>query len=110
MFVTEAPLMPLIGKHLGQVLAVRNKMPRPIPTTGNISAVAETVSKTIRIALKDSPTIHCMLGTEDMEDNKIAENAESIINVVLSTLPKGKEQIKDYAVKLTMGKVVKFTL
>jgi large subunit ribosomal protein L1 len=64
----------------------------------------------LKMQLKDSPTIHVSIGTEDMDDQKIAENADAIIKNVISKLPKGKEQVKNYVVKLTMGKPVKFKL
>ncbi len=108
-FIAEAPLMPLVGKNLGQVLAVRNKMPKPIPPTiPNLKAVVEKSQNIIRIALKNSPVIQCLVGTEDLEDEKIAENIEAVINSVSSSLPRGKEQIKNCYIKLTMGKPVKF--
>lgn len=110
-FIAEAPLMPLVGRHLGQVLAVRNKMPKPIaPTVSNIKTLVEKSTGVIRISLKDSPLIHCAVGNEDMEDIKIAENIETVINGVSSALPRGKEQIKNYCLKVTMGKPVKFIL
>jgi len=109
-FLAEAPLMPLIGKSLGQVLAPKNQMPVPIPPTADLKSIIEQRKNVIKIQLKESPTIHLRVGTEDMDDEKIAENIDSVIKVVLSSLPKGKESIKNYIVKLTMGKPIKFTM
>lgn len=110
-FIAEAPLMPLVGKNLGQILAVRNQMPTPIPpTVADIKPFIEKRASLIRIALKDSPVIHCAVGIEDMDDSKIAENIETVINGVISSLPKDKENIKNFYLKLTMGKGVKFVL
>jgi large subunit ribosomal protein L1 len=63
-----------------------------------------------KIQLKDSPTIHVPVGIEDMKDEEIAENIDMIVKTVLSSLPKGKEQIKNIVIKLTMGKPVKVIL
>jgi len=109
-FVAEAPLMPLVGRYLGPVLAVRNKMPKPIPTTANPKSIVDNVSKIVKLAVKDSPVLHCRIGHEDMEDSKIAENVDAVLKAVLSVLPKGKEQIKNMVIKLTMGKPVKFAV
>jgi len=107
-FIAEAPLMPLVGKHLGPVLAVRNLMPTPVPPTATIKPMVERASKTIKIALKESPTVHCSVGSEDLDDQKIAENVDTVIKAMIAALPKGKEQIKNAVIKLTMGKPVKF--
>ncbi len=110
-FVAEAPLMPLVGKNLGPVLAVRNLMPQPIPpTTSNLKDLVRQKSNVIKIQLKDSPVIHCPIGFENMEDEKIAENIDTVVKAVIAALPKGKEQIKNAYVKLTMGKPVKIEL
>lgn len=109
-FIAEAPLMPLVGKSLGQVLAPKNQMPTPIPPTADLKSIIEQRRNIMKIQLKESPTIHLTVGTEDMEDEKIAENIDSIIKTVLSSLPKGKESIKNFIVKLTMGKPIKFTM
>ena len=109
-FVAESTLMPLIGKNLGQILAPRNMMPRPIPQNANLKQAVENSRSLIRVALKDSPVINTPVGTEDMADEKIAENMEKIITTVIELLPKGKENIKNFAVKLTMGKAVKFEM
>lgn len=109
-FLAEAPLMPSIGRFLGPVLAPRNLMPLPIPVNANLKAMIEEKRNVLKIQLKDSPTIHIAVGVEDMEDQKIAENADAVIKNVMSKLPKGKEQVKNYVIKLTMGKPVKFKL
>lgn len=108
LFLAEAPLMPLIGKTLGQILGPRNKLPKPIPpNTPNIKPLIETARRTINFSLKDSATIHCIVGKEDMKDEDVEKNIEAVLNTVKSSLPKGKEQIKDINLKLTMSKPVK---
>ena len=82
-FVAESTLMPLIGKNLGQILAPRNMMPRPIPQNANLKQAVENSRSLIRVALKDSPVINTPVGTEDMADEKIAENMEKIITTVI---------------------------
>ena len=108
--LAEASLMPLVGRFLGPILAPKNLMPMPIPANANLKAMIEEKRNVLKIHLKDSPTIHIVVGTEDIEDEKIAENIDAIIKNVMSKLPKGKDQIKNYVVKLTMGKPVKFKL
>jgi len=109
-FIAEAPLMPLVGKSLGPVLAPRNLMPRPIPPTANIEPIIDQARKSIRFHLKDAPVVHLAVGTEDMDDKKIAENVEAVIERTTAGLPKGREQIKNFIIKLTMGKPIKFVL
>ena len=109
-FLAEASLMPMVGKILGPVLAPKNLMPNPIPANANLSAVIDEKINVLKIQLKDSPTIHVPIGAEDMEDEKLAENADAVIKNVIAKLPKGKEQIKNYVIKLTMGKPSKFKM
>lgn len=107
-FIAEAPLMPLVGRCLGPVLAVRNKMPKPIsPTLSNLKPVTEMAKNTLQVALKSSPVIHCAVGSEDMPDEKIAENIEAVLKAVKAALPKGDEQIKNFVIKLSMGKAIR---
>jgi large subunit ribosomal protein L1 len=109
-FLAEAPLMPLVGRILGPILAPKNLMPLPIPVNANLSSMVEEKKDVLKIQLKDSPTIHVPIGVEDLEDEKIAENVDAIIKNVVSKMPKGKEQIKNFVIKLTMGKPVKFKM
>lgn len=110
-FLAEAPMMPMIGKALGPFLAPKNLMPTPIPpTTSNLKSIVDQKRGVFKIQLKDSPAIHVPVGVEDMKDEEIAENIDTIVKTVISSLPKGKEQIKNIVVKLTMGKPVKVVL
>jgi len=103
----EAPLMPLVGKTLGVVLGPRGKMPKPIPPKGNVQPFVEMAKRMIKIRIKDSPVIHVSVGTEGMKEEQIMKNVISVMNFVKEKLPKGKTNIKDAYIKLTMGSPVK---
>jgi large subunit ribosomal protein L1 len=110
-YLAEAPMMPLIGKNLGPFLAPKNLMPSPVPpTTQNLKSIVEQKKNVVKIALKDSPTIHMAVGKEEMKDEEIAENVDFVVKSLLSVLPKGKEQMRNVIIKLTMGKPVKVIL
>lgn len=107
-FVAEAPLMPQVARRLGPVLAVRGKMPKPVPPTiKDIGPVLKRAKSSVKLATKDTPVVHCRIGTEGMDDEKVAENASTVIDAVTTALPKGKDQIKNVYIKVTMGKAVK---
>jgi len=65
-FVAEAPLMPLVGRSLGQILGPRGKMPLPVPPTSPIGDVIKRQRRNVRIRMKDQPVLQCKIGTEDM--------------------------------------------
>jgi len=110
-FIAEAPLMPSVGKWFGQILAVRGKMPKPVlPTLQDFKPIVEKARSSVAIAAKESPAIHCRIGIEDMTDEKVAENAAAVLSAITAALPKGKEQIKNVYIKLTMGKPIKIEM
>jgi large subunit ribosomal protein L1 len=101
-FLAEPALMPVVGKALGQFLAPRGKMPTPV--TDDIKTVVEGLKKSVKIRVKDAPVIQCMIGKEDMEDEKVAENADAVLKFLETKLPKGKRNIGKVMLKLTMSK------
>jgi large subunit ribosomal protein L1 len=103
----EAPLMPLVGKTLGVVLGPRGKMPKPIPPKGSVLPFVELAKRMVKIKVKDSPVIHVPVGTENMKEEQIMKNIIAVMNFVKEKLPKGKINIKDAYIKLTMGPPVK---
>ncbi|MBI1978556.1 MAG: 50S ribosomal protein L1 [Candidatus Aenigmarchaeota archaeon] len=104
-FLSEPPLMPLIGKVLGQTLAPRGKMPKLI--TGDPAKLVENYKRSVRIGVKNSPVIQCFVGKENMDTGKTAENVEAVIKFLETKLPRGRQNIGKVLLKLTMGKPVK---
>jgi large subunit ribosomal protein L1 len=106
----EATLMPLIGKELGAVLGTRGKMPKPIPPKINLEDVLRRSKSSIRIRLTNTPVIQVSVGTESMPDEKVSRNIEGVYNFVRDHLPKGKNNIRNVIIKLTMGHPVKLEM
>jgi large subunit ribosomal protein L1 len=107
-FLCEVPLMPFVGKKLGRFLAPIGKMPSPIPPNiPNIAPVIESKKKATRIRLRDAPTIQVIAGSEGMDSNHVEENINFVIGEVEKNLPKGKNQIRNVYLKMTMGKAIK---
>ncbi len=105
--MAEGPLMPLIGKKFGQILAPRKKMPIIITSKDMLKETQEKLNKTISIQLKTTPVIQFSVGSEKISDEKIIENINSGLEEVKTKLPKNKGNIKDILLKLTMSKTVK---
>jgi large subunit ribosomal protein L1 len=103
----EAPLMPSIGKEFGVVLGARGKMPKPVPPKINLEGLMKRAKNSVKIRLTTTPVIQIAVGTEAMPDEKVSKNIESALTFVEDHLPKGKNNIRNVAVKLTMGKPVK---
>jgi len=106
-FIAQADLMPLVGRFLGPVLGPRKKMPKPIPATANPAPLIKKLRDTVRVRIKDQPLIYAAVGTEKMDEKKITENIESILDVLDRNLEKGRKQVKSMYIKTTMGPAVK---
>lgn len=106
-FVAEAPLMPLVGKSLGQMLGPRGKMPMPIPPTAPIDDVIKRQRKMARLKMKDQPVIQVKVGTEDMPNDVLVQNIQTVIARLEAKLEKGSKNISGVSVKTTMGPLVK---
>ena len=106
-FFGEATLMAQVGKFLGVVLGTRGKMPKPVPPKVSIVPFIGRAKKSSNVVLKETPVIHVPIGSEEMDAEKIAKNAETVFNAVVGKLPKGRNSIKSMFIKLTMGKPVR---
>jgi large subunit ribosomal protein L1 len=104
-FISDPKLMPTVAKNLGKFLAPRGKTPRPI--VGDVKKMVESLKKSVRIRIKDAPVIQCPVGSEKMKDEEIEANIIKILKFLEERLPKGKANIKNVIIKLTMGKPVK---
>jgi large subunit ribosomal protein L1 len=106
-FIAQADMMPLVGRFLGRILGPSNKMPKPVHASARIEPLLERVQSTIKVGVKQQPSIQILVGTQDMDDEKLAENIEAVLAVLDRNLEKGRNQIKSMYIKATMGSVVR---
>ena len=106
-FIAQADLMPLVGRFLGPVLGPRKKMPRPVPANIKLAPILERLENTIKVGVKQQPSIQVLIGTQDMADEQIAENMEAVLAILDRHLEKGRKQIKSMYIKTTMCSVVR---
>ena len=96
-----------IGKSLGVVLGPRGKMPRPIPPQADIERIINGLTNLVPVRSKDRPTFHVPIGNVSMTQEQLAENLETILKRVESSLDRGYDNIASVWVKTTMGKSVR---
>src|SRR3954467_8406534 len=87
--VATPSVMPKIGR-LGKVLGPRNLMPNP--KTGTVTndvanAVNEVKGGKIAFKIDKAGIIHASVGRVSFEPNKIAENAQELINTLIRMKP-----------------------
>ena len=105
-FISEPAFMARVGKSLGRVMGPKNKMPQPFPPQGDPKAMIERFKKTIRVVLKDSPVIHCLVGDEKMSDEELEANIKHTISAITSKLPNNQHNVRSMYLKMTMGPAV----
>lgn len=106
-FVAEAPMMPTVGRVAGPILGPRGKMPTPVPPQAPIDNIIERERCVVNLRSRDKPFIHCIVGKEDMSDEDIAQNIESVVSNLNGATKRGWGNIKSMFLKLTMGESVK---
>ncbi len=108
-FIAEAPLMPLVGKGLGSFLGPRGKMPTPVPPNAAIDQVVSNHRKMVRVRMREQPVLQCRVGTENMSDDKLVENVQTVVTRVEQKLERGFKNIGEILLKATMSKPVKIS-
>jgi large subunit ribosomal protein L1 len=106
-FIAEAPLMPLVGRTLGSVLGPRGKMPVPVPPSADIAGLVKKHRKTIIVRMRNQPILQNRVATENMKDEEITENIQTVLRVLEGKLKKGMKNIKVVYIKTAMGTPVK---
>ncbi|MGC8587041.1 MAG: 50S ribosomal protein L1 [Candidatus Micrarchaeia archaeon] len=104
--IAQPNLMPAIAKSMGQFLGPRNKMPKPLIGI-NLETLVSDLSKKINIKSKGRflPTVHCVVGSEDMPPEEVYENIRSVIDAVTKKV--GQGHIKSAYVKFSMSRALK---
>jgi large subunit ribosomal protein L1 len=106
-FIAEAPLMATVGKVLGPVLGPRGKMPIPVPPSADIASLMAKHRKTVFVRVRNQPIMQCRIGTENMKEEELTENIQTVLRVMESKLKKGMKNVKLASIKTSMGPPVR---
>jgi large subunit ribosomal protein L1 len=106
-FIAEAPLMATVGKVLGPVLGPRGKMPIPVPPSADIASLMAKHRKTVFVRMRNQPVMQCRIGTENMKEEELTENIQTVLRVMESKLKKGMKSVKFASIKTSMGPPVR---
>ena len=106
----EGPVMLSVARFLGQQLAPKGKMPKPIINLLSFDEVLARAKTQITVTNKKGkfmPVVQAVVGKETMKDEEIAANILAVYDVVMNSLPQKKQNVKNAYVKLSMGPTVK---
>ncbi len=106
-FISEAPMMQIVGRTLGPVLGPRGKMPIPIPPNADLAALIEKHRKTIVVRMRSQPIIQTTIGTQNQSDEELVENIQAVLRVLEGKLKRGLKNIEMVFIKTSMGTPVK---
>jgi large subunit ribosomal protein L1 len=106
-FISEAPMMQLVGRTLGPVLGPRGKMPIPIPPNADLAALMEKHRKTVVVRMRGQPIIQTTIGTQNQSDEELVENIQAVLRVLEGKLKRGLKNIEMVFIKTSMGTPVK---
>lgn len=104
--IAQPSLMPTIAKSLGQFLGPRNKMPKPLIGV-NLETLVSDLRRKINIKSKGRylPTVHCVVGSEDMPPEEVYENIKTVIDAVTKKVGQGR--LRSAYVKFSMSGALK---
>jgi len=110
-FLAEGPVMLTVGKHLGQVLSPRGKMPIVAPP--NINAIKTLITTTIsqqKISNKknkSSVALQIKIGKKSQGVSNLTDNSLVVIKSLIDRLPAGLQNLNHIYIKSTMSKSIK---
>jgi len=108
-FMAVAPMMGKVATKFGRVFGPMNKMPSPlagiVPKEDDemINGMLEKMGKAIRVKNKEM-SIKVSVGKESMSDEELVANIEAAVKELESKLPRGRDNVKNILIKLTMSK------
>ena len=110
-FLSEGPVMLTVGKYLGQTLAPKNRMPKPVThDLKQVQAMVGRLRSVVKVSNKKGkymPLVHISVGKEEMDDEKIAENTLAVYQAVLPAIGNKTVNVKSVLLKMTMSSPVK---
>jgi len=106
-FISEAPLMPTVGRVAGPILGPRGKMPTPVPPQAPVDNIIERERRAVVLRSRDKLFCHCMVGKENMTDEQVTQNIEAVLNALIAATKRGYGNVRSIYLKLTMGQPVR---
>jgi len=106
-FISEAPMMAMVGRTLGPVLGPRGKMPIPVPPTADVVPLLQKHRNTVIVRMRSQPIIQVSVGSENMSDDELYDNINAILRVLDGKLKRGLKNVKNVYIKTAMGEPVK---
>ncbi|MCW4018297.1 MAG: 50S ribosomal protein L1 [Candidatus Bathyarchaeota archaeon] len=106
-FISEAPLMPTVGRTLGPALGPRGKLPIPVPPNADVEALITKHRKTVVVRMRNQPIIQTRVGTQNQPDEEIVDNMSAVLRALEGKLKRGLKNIDVAFVKTSMGTPVK---
>jgi large subunit ribosomal protein L1 len=109
-FLAEGPVMLTVGKHLGQALSPRGKMPVVAPP--NIEAIKVLLKSSIakqKISNKknkNSVAIQTKIGQRNQTVEELVNNIKFVYDAIVDKLPANQHNINKVFIKTTMGSPV----
>jgi len=114
-FISQASLMPLVATTFGRALGPTGKMPSPQlgilmnVDDKTINELKNRINTSVKIRTKEA-SIKVPIGKQNMKNEELIENINSVYNGVMKALTKGKENIKNIELKFTMTKPQKVNI
>jgi large subunit ribosomal protein L1 len=108
-FIAQASIMPAVATTFGRVLGQMGKMPSPQMgilinvEEKQLNELIKRINRALKVRTKE-PSIKLVIGKLSMDNEKISENALSVYNSLLKSLPRQKDNVKNILIKTTMGK------
>ena len=112
--ISTPEMMPMLGK-LGKILGPRGLMPNPktgTVTTDVKKAIDDIKKGRVEYRTDSYGNIHTIIGKVSFDNEKLVENLNSIVDVVIKAKPstvKG-QYLKNISVSSTMGPGIKIDL
>ncbi len=114
-FIAQASLMPKVASSFGKVLGPAGKMPNPqLGIVANvddktINDLKKRINNSIKLKVKES-SVKLAIGKQNMKDEEIIENIQTVYNALLKVLPRGLDNVKNVELKFTMTKPQKIKI
>lgn len=103
-FLSDSSLMSSVGRSIGQFLGPKGKMPTPLAYGAPLESIVSRFQDSIRVRGKNQLSISTKIGTENMDDSSLADNAMTVVSALEKKLPQAEKNIRGIVLKFTMSR------